>query len=205
MSDTPTIPKGYMQRADGTLVPADKVRPVDKDRDQVVSDLCSAAKQSSANLLAFKLSSMQAVQDFVERSLSQYGVSWGGKKGNVCLTSYDGKYQVQLQVQESIAFDERLQAAKELIDQCITRWSKGSNANIKALVQRAFAVDKQGLISTGRVLGLRSLEIDDEQWQEAMRAISDSMQVTSSKSYLRFYERNEAGEYVAIPLDVAGV
>jgi hypothetical protein len=55
------------------------------------------------------------------------------------------------------------------------------------------------------VLGLRSLEIDDAQWTAAMTAISDSMQVASTKPYIRFYERNEAGEYVVISLDVAGV
>lgn len=199
------IPKGYMQRADGSLVPADKVKPVDKDRHQVVRALCEQAKQASAELLGFKLASMQAVQDFVDRSLADYDVKYGKAKGNVTLTSFDGKYQIVRQMQENIVFDERLQAAKVLIDECIHRWAKGSNANIKALVNNAFQVDKQGLVSTGRVLGLRSLQIDDEQWAEAMRAIGDSMQVSSTKPYIRFYERNEAGAMVAIALDVAGV
>lgn len=205
MTPENTIPKGYMQRADGTLVPADKVKPVDKDRDQVVRELCEQAKRASADLLAFKLTSMQAVQDFVDRSLAEYDIKYGRAKGNVTLTSFDGKYQIVRQMQDTIVFDERLQAAKVLIDECIHRWAKGSNANIKALVNNAFQVDKQGLVSTARVLGLRSLEIDDESWQQAMRAIGDSMQVASTKPYIRFYERNEAGAMVAIPLDVAGV
>lgn len=205
MNQTTDIPKGYMQRADGALVPADKVRPVDKLRDQVVRDLCTAAQKASADLLAFKLTSMQAVQDFVDRSLAEYDIKYGRSKGNVTLTSFDGKYQVVRQMQDTLVFDERLQAAKVLIDECIHRWAKGSNANIKALVNNAFQVDKQGLVSTARVLGLRSLQIDDEQWAEAMRAIGDSMQVASTKPYVRFYERNEAGAMVAIPLDVAGV
>lgn len=199
------IPKGYMQRADGSLVPADKVKPVDKDRHQVVRALCEQAKQASADLLGFKLASMQAVQDFVDRSLADYDIKYGKAKGNVTLTSFDGRFQIVRQMQENIVFDERLQAAKVLIDECIHRWAKGSNANIKALVNNAFQVDKQGLVSTGRVLGLRSLQIDDEQWAEAMRAIGDSMQVASTKPYIRFYERNEAGAMVAIVLDVAGV
>lgn len=199
------IPKGYMLRADGALVPADKVKPVDKDRDQVVRDLCEQAKRASADLLAFKLASMQAVQDFVDRSLADYDVKYGKAKGNVTLTSFDGRYQIVRQMQETISFDERLQAAKVLIDECIHRWAKGSNANIKALVNNAFQVDKQGLVSTARVLGLRSLQIDDAQWLDAMRAIGDSMQVASTKPYIRFYERNDNGAWVAIPLDVAGV
>lgn len=205
MTTETVIPKGYMLRADGALVPADKVKPVDKDRDQVVRDLCEQAKHASADLLAFKLASMQAVQDFVDRSLAEYDVKYGKAKGNVTLTSFDGRYQIVRQMQETISFDERLQAAKVLIDECIHRWAKGSNANIKALVNNAFQVDKQGLVSTARVLGLRSLQIDDAQWLDAMRAIGDSMQVASTKPYIRFYERNDNGAWVAIALDVAGV
>ncbi|REM31517.1 DUF3164 family protein, partial [Mycobacterium tuberculosis] len=73
-------------------------------------------------------------------------------------------------------FDERLQAAKALIDECIQSWSKSSNVNLKVLVNDAFQVDQQGKISTGRVLGLRRHDIDDEKWQLAMKAIGDSMQ-----------------------------
>lgn len=199
------VPKGYWKAADGSLVPQALVKPVDKDRHEVVVGLCLQAKQVSADLLAYKLSAMQAVQEFVDRSLAQYDVKYGRAKGNVTLVSFDGQYKIVRQMQETIVFDERLQAAKQLIDECVHRWAKGSNANIKALVAGAFQVDKAGLISTGRVLGLRSLEIDDAQWTAAMTAIQDSMQVASTKPYIRFYERNEAGEYVAISLDVAGV
>lgn len=205
MSDQTEVPKGYWQAADGSLVPQALVKPVDKDRHEVVIGLCEQAKKVSADLLAYKLSAMQAVQEFVDRSLANYDVKYGRAKGNVTLVSFDGKYKIVRQMQETIVFDERLQAAKQLIDECVHRWAKGSNANIKALVAGAFQVDKAGLISTGRVLGLRSLEIDDEQWTAAMSAIQDSMQVASTKPYIRFYERNEAGEYVAISLDVAGV
>ena len=109
-------------------------------------------------------------------------------------------------MQETITFDERLQAAKALIEECIQGWSKGSNANIKVLVNDAFQVDQQGKISTGRVLRLRRLDIKDEAWQRAMQAISDSLRVSSTKPYIRFYERDDAtGEYQAINLDVAAL
>ena len=82
----------------------------------------------------------------------------------------------------------------------------GCNANIKVLVNDAFQVDQQGKISTGRVLGLRRLDIDDTKWLEAMRAIGDSMKVASTKPYIRFYKRDETtGEYFPINLDVAAI
>jgi hypothetical protein len=205
MSDKQPVPKGYWENADGSLVPDALVKPLDKDRHRVVVHLCEAAKRASADLQAYKLQAMQEVQDFVDRSLAEYDVRYGRVKGNVTLVSFDGRYKIVRQMQEKIVFDERLQAAKALIDECIHRWAKGSNANIKALVNNAFQVDKEGSVSTGRVLGLRKLEIDDEKWAQAMRAIGDSMRVSSTKPYIRFYERNEAGEYLPISLDVAAV
>ena len=116
---------------------------------------------------------MAEVSDFIDRSLAQYEVQHGGKKGNVTLISFDGRYKVVRQIQESLVFDERLMAAKALIDECIQVWSKGSNAHIKLLVNDAFQVDQAGKINTGRVLGLRRAKIDDEKWQRAMAAIGD--------------------------------
>lgn len=107
---------------------------------------------------------------------------------------------------ETIVFDERLQAAKALIDECINGWSKGSNANIKVLVNDAFKVDQEGKISAGRVLGLRRHDITEEKWMLAMKAISDSMRVASSKPYIRFYKRDDTtGDYMPISLDVAAI
>ncbi len=96
--------------------------------------------------------------------------------------------------------------AKSLIDECIHEWMKGSNKNIQALVQDAFKVDKQGKVSVERILGLRRLNIEDERWDRAMDAISDSIQITGSKRYIRVYQRDDAsGEYNRISLDAASV
>ena len=205
VQEQPT-PKGYMKNANGALVPDAKVKPIDKIRQQVVTSMCEEAKKLAAQMVGYKLASMAALEEFVNRSLSDYDVKCGGKKGNVTLVSFDGRYKVVRQMAEHIVFDERLQAAKLLIDECIQAWAKGSNANIKVLVNDAFQVDREGKISTGRVLGLRRLQIDDDKWLEAMRAIADSMNVSGTKPYIRFYERNEhSGEYVAISLDMAAL
>ena len=121
------------------------------------------------------------------------------------MTTYDGKYRLVVAMNDQIAFDERLQVARELIGGCIEKWSEGSRNEIRILVQDAFQVDKAGKLNTARILGLRRLEITDPDWLKAMSAISDSIQVSGSKQYLRFYERNEQGEYVQIPLDVAAL
>lgn len=200
-----TIPPGTWKNAQGAFVPVSKIDPIDKARTRVVDELIASAKAESVRIAEFKVITMAAVQEFIDRSLAEFGVKRRGQRGNTTLTNFQGTRKVVVQIQDTLVFDERLLAAKALIDECIQAWGKGSNANLRVLVNDAFQVDKEGKISTGRVLGLRRHKISDEKWQEAMRAINASVQIASSKPLIRFYERDEAGAWVAIPLDVAAV
>ena len=206
MTTPNTIPPGYWQDANGNLVPESKVKDIDKLRHQVVTDLCAMARQQRDGLRQFKHGAFGEVAALVATSLEQYGVKTGGEKGNVTLTSFDGKYKLVRQMQDRLVFGEQLLAAKALIDECVQAWSKDANDNIRALVNHAFQTDKEGKINTGRVLGLRSLDIQDEAWKQAMQVIADSTKTASTTPYVRFYERDEGtGEYRAISLDVAAV
>lgn len=199
MSDS--IPKGYMVNAQGHLVPLSAVRAIDLVRDGLVSDLIQEAKFHSEVTAKFKASCQARVSSFVEVAAQEHGVSMGGAKGNVSLTSFDGRYKVIRAIDETIQFSEGLVVAREMIERCIQRWSDGANANLVALINKAFETDRAGNLSTARVLGLASVQIDDEEWRKAIDAIQQSVQVASTKSYVRFYERNALGQYVQIPLD----
>ena len=201
-SDAPA----HMENALGHLVPIEMIKPIDLERDKLVKELVAAARGLNKTIAKFKVDAFGDIAAFVQLSAEQYGAAIGGTKGNVTLMSFDGRFKVQRAVSETLAFDERLQAAKALIDECIHEWAKGSLPEIKALVNDAFQVDKQGSINTGRVLGLRRMDISDERWQRAMQAISEAVQVVGSKSYVRVYERvGDSDHYVPIPLDVAAV
>jgi hypothetical protein len=195
----------YMTDSQGRQVPVEMVRPIDKLRDQTVRRIAEEAMRMKEVLAEFKQRIRDDIYTFVELSANQYGRSWGGRKGNITLTTYDGRYRLVIAINEQLVFDERLQVAREIIGACLDRWSKDARAEIRLLVNDAFQVDKAGKINTARVLGLRRLEIKDPDWQEAMRAITESIQVSGSKQYLRFYERDAAGEYIQIPLDVAAL
>lgn len=200
------IPDGFMMDAKGCLIPENMIKPIDRTRDQLVKELAQQARMVSDGLREFKDRVFSDINAFVQLSAEQYGVQLGGKKGNLTLYSFDGSYKVQVAIAEYMVFDERLQAAKQLIDECITDWSQGSRDEIKVLVQAAFQTDKEGKINTGRVLALRRLDIKDEKWQTAMTAIGESLQVVGSKEYVRFYERiGNTDQYRSISLDIAAV
>jgi len=202
----PAIQDGYMQDAQGRLVPKGSIRDVDLARDQLVREIAGKALALREAMKDFRDDVMGDVAAFVQLSAEQYGAKVGGNKGNLTLTSYDGRYKIQRQISETLVFDERLQAAKSLIDECITEWTEGSRDEIRALINDAFQVDSTGRINTGRVLSLRRLKIGDDRWQRAMQAVSDSLQVAGSKAYLRIYVRRDGdGKYEPIALDLAAL
>lgn len=202
---TTAVLQGHLRNEKGHQVPLELINQIDQTRDQVVRELVLSAKAMHEALSKFKGQVFGDVAAFITLSAEQYGVELGGKKGNVTLYSFDGQLKIQLAIQENIVFDERLQAAKALIDECIEEWSVGSDPKIKVLVHDAFKADKEGNINTGRVLGLRRLDIKDDKWTRAMTAIGESLQVVGSKQYMRFYERVGEDKYLPITLDMAAI
>lgn len=200
----PTIPDGYMQRADGSLVRTAKVKAIDIERNDLVNMIVGHAIQLSATLKRFKQYTFADIAAFISLSAEAYDTKIGGNKGNVTLYSFDGRYKIQRNISEHIRFDEKMQAAKVLIDECLTDWTQHSSDNLKVIVNKAFDVNKDGNVSTARVLSLRKLEITDTKWERAMDAISDSINIVGSKAYIRIYERvGDTDQYKPISLDLA--
>ncbi len=197
---------GYMKNAQGHLVPVESIDELDVLRNDLVIDTVKKAWELRQDLKSFKDAVQDEIETFIDLAAEKYDTKFGGKKGNVCLTSYDGRYRLMIAISDTVTFDERLQIAKQLIDECIHAWTENSSSNIKALIEHAFQTDKQGNINTGRVLGLLKLKIADPKWKQAMEALKDSISVASSKSYMRLYERaGDEGKYQQISLDVASL
>lgn len=200
----PAAPDGYKADAEGRLVPIASIKPEHMLEDELVRRLVALADAQSAALKAFRENAASEIKAFLDLIADQYGVSRGGKKGNVTFQAYDGSMRIQLAVGEFITFGPELQAAKALIDQCLTDWSASAGSELRTIVSDAFRVNKEGKLDTDAILGLRRHAFEDARWKRAMDAISDSVRVVRSKTYLRFYRRR-ADDYAQIPLDVARV
>jgi hypothetical protein len=196
-----TVPAGYRQDAKGNLIPEANIKELDKLRDSLVLGLVHGGKEIARCVEHFKNNALRDIAAFCDLAKMEYDAPMGGKKGNVTLFSFDGRYKIIRAVDENIAFNEQLEAAKALIDECLTDWTKDSNDNIKAIVNQAFQMNKAGEISTARVLGLRTIKIEDDRWLRAMDAIANSLTVVGSKTYLRLYERvGDSDEYQQLAL-----
>lgn len=204
--NTETNIPGHRRDHIGRLVPESQIKPIDLVRDELVRKIVAKATVTSEQIAAVKRDFFSEIAAFVELSAAEYGVQLGGGKGNVTLHSYDGRFKIIRAISENIRFDERLQAAKKLIDECLNDWTSDSRSELRTIVQDAFRVDQGENLRVQQILSLRRYNIEDERWLRAIAAISDSIQVIGSKSYVRVYERvGDTSQYRQIPLDIAGV
>lgn len=196
----------FMEDAKGNLMPIANVRPEDKLQDETVRKIMGYARSLSAQIARFKGHTVADLGAFDALLEQEYGTKFGGKKGNRTYQTIDGKMKVQVQVSDLISFGPELQIAKTLLDECLTEWSAESRPEIQAIVTRAFNTDKEGQINKSELFMLLRLDIEDGRWQRAMEAIRNSITVTGSKEYVRFYERASAtDEWHAVTIDLAKV
>ncbi|KGM86735.1 hypothetical protein rosmuc_03028 [Roseovarius mucosus DSM 17069] len=195
-----------MVDAKGREVPLDLVRPQDQLQDEQVRKIAGYALALSDQLRRFKEHTFDDISDFEAILAQEYGTTVGGAKGNKTLTTYDGLYQVQVQVQDRVDFGPELQIAKGLIDECLNEWSADSRPEIQAIVTRAFNTDKEGQINRAEIFMLLRLDIADARWNRAMDAIRDAMRVVGKATYVRVKHRpNTEAPWQTVVLDLAKV
>ena len=179
----------YMTDAKGRLIPKAMVKPQDQLRDQTVKIIVERFKKSHEVLKDCKVKSMQDISELEEIVAEKYQAKLGGKKGNLTLYSFDGKYKVMRSFADRIVFNEAAKSAEALFKECILEWGQGADPKLVSLVNYAFETDKQGNLSFSKIYSLLHYNINDEKWLRAKQAIIDSMNVAYSKSYIRVYER----------------
>jgi len=195
------IPDGYRENKLGHLVPEATIPEIDLLRDQFVMDALEQAQQLREYTMQVKKKIFSDFQTFMQLSFEKHDVKYGGNKGNVTLLSYDGKYRMQVAVATHMQFNEQLQAAKTLIDECLQDWTENVDDKVKALITHAFQTDTAGKISTYRVLELTRLKIDDPKWVRAMGAVHASLEPTDKSTYIRFSYKTGDDKYETLTMD----
>jgi len=196
------VENGMVKDAQGRMVPLELVKDADQQRDSLVELLFREYGLLEKQCQSFRERADADIDAHLELVQEKYGVKRRGQEGNLVLTSYDGEKRIIRAVDKVIAFSDEIHAAKKLIFECVHEWTEGARVELRALVENAFRQDKQGHLSADRILGLQRLDIKDARWLQAMQAIKDSVQVVSTRTYLRFYRRTADGTYTHIPSGV---
>lgn len=196
--------KAYMGDGKGGLQPVGLIKTQYLLEDELVRKEMGFARGLSAQVSRFKAHVFEDLEAFDAMLAQEYGLKKGGKKGNRTYSTVDGLMKVEIRVADQIAFGPELHVAKGLIDECLNEWAADSRDEIRAIVTKAFNTDKEGKINRSEIFMLLRLDIQDERWQEAMRAIRDAMRVVGSKSYIRIQERETFdAPWVTITIDLA--
>lgn len=180
----------YMRDGKSRLVPLKLVKDIDQLEDQLVRKILGFADALNAQIGRFKGHTFDDIDAFLGILSEKYGVKpKPDAKGNVAFKTYDDCCRVKVAVADILSFGPELQVAKSLIDECIAEWAVGSRDEIRALVEHAFRVDKQGQVNREAIFSLRKIAIEDPRWKSAMQAIGDSVRITGSKTYITFHRR----------------
>lgn len=200
--DSDILTDGY-----GHTTRRSSVRPRVLREHGLVAGLIAEADELQALLSLFKAKCFDEIAAFREELARQYGANVGGTRGGLTVSNYGDTLRITVSEADSMTFGAELESAKALIDECLNDWTQGGNENLRTVVNDAFHVGEGKKVRMDRVLGLRRLNItNDDRWLRAMTAISDAVQTERSKLYIRLYRRRKPEDkFELIVLDMARV
>ncbi len=196
--------KGDWINASGDTVPPKFVPPRDKKRTAMVERAIREAEKCQKTMATARGRIEKMIDDYLAWCFTKEGVE-ANRGGNYTFTSFDGLKRVSVNIGRTLEFDDRIQQAKTLIDQCLSEWTEGGRDEARAVIFDAFKVNKKGHIDTSRILGLQKLNIAHAGWLQAMKLIRESITEVARKSYLHFQTRQPQGEWQTIYLDMAKI
>ena len=191
-----------MRDSNGNDIPVKYVPKYDRERDRVTRRVLARFERARLMLemvVRDSISDLQALAATKERL---------GERGNFSAQSFDGLISVSIRQQYVIRMDERVVRARELmlgyVDRVLARVGGNDGAALRLIIAEAFKANAQGFLSTGKVLALMRMEIDDADWREAKRILQEALKPQRGKRYLACETRpSTQGEFRAIRLDIA--
>lgn len=162
-----------------------------KERDKLLEQIYNKTIH-----IAYRMSmDKKNILEKIEKHINKSGISLS-ECGNITLVNSEGTIKIQFVVQDYVIMDEKLEAAKKIIDGCIEKWSTGAKKKeyVAGIIKKAFNVEKKGAINKNSILKLTKLNIKDADWEKAMELILDSITIINKKQYMIIYERNSKND-----------
>lgn len=191
-----------MRDSNGNDIPVKYVSAYDKARDRVTRRILARFEKARAVL-----------EKVVEESIIDLDELKGtkeklGERGNFQATSFDGMIMVSIRQRYNILLDERVAKAREMmlgyVDGILRKVGGNDAQALRLIVQEAFRANDEGLLSTGKILALLRMEVDNADWRAAKEILQNAMKPQKGKRYLRCERRASTQEdFRAIHLDIA--
>lgn len=183
--------QGDWLNRNGKFIPVENIQPKFKKRDAVVTKIVERAIKLQDRMIKDKKDFILMGVAYLMYLEKKHGIKDKKIEGNLTLSDYANTLQVKLSVNNMITFDEELNVAKKLIDECLRKWTKNSSVNLRSIVDEAFNIDKKGRVNTWMILRLTRLKINNKVWKRAMQMIIDSMEISGTRQYFTFKYRKD--------------
>jgi len=191
-----------MRDSNGNDIPLKYVSRYDKARDKAVRRILARFLKARAMLEGVVA---DCIADLNELAATKESV---GEKGNFSARSFDGLIQASIRQQYNIFLDERVVKARELmlgyVERVLAKVGGNDAQALRLIIAEAFKANAQGFLSTGKIMSLLRMEIDNADWREAKKILQESIKPQKGKRYLVCERRaTTQGDFRPIRLDIA--
>ncbi|MBS0647363.1 MAG: DUF3164 family protein [Verrucomicrobia bacterium] len=190
----------------GIPIPFDRISKMEKLKERLSGKILKRAIKINEALNEFKAEIDSALQSISEALIEENKLP-KNTKGNFTWYNFDRSIKIEVNVNETIRFDDALiAAAREQLDDFISRNVTGTDELIRELINSAFQNTKGGLDSK-KVMSLMKYRtrIKDAAFQKALDLIQKSISNPSSKKYFRVWVKDENGQYQNIDLNFSSI
>lgn len=181
--------------------PRDRFAPTVLLENDIAIDLVADAKALSELIAEQKRLMFAKAEAFEIAVMAAYNANKKRKTpGRFTACSLDERFKVELSVSDFRRVNADIMAAQALMSEVLDDLTEGSNDDVRLLLTDAFVPDaRTGRINTDRLQKVRRLRLSHPRWPDVCEAIANSIKVSSSRSYLRFYER-ESDDHDWVPV-----
>ena len=198
-------PKSAWTDETGITIPFDRLSKLERTKERLSGKILKNAFKINTSLIAFKEEIDEALKA-IHVILAEDN-KLANSKGNFTWYNFDRSIKIEVNVNETIRFDEALIAsARECLDTFLRKNVKGTDELVRELINSAFQNTKGGLDSK-RVLSLMKfrLRIKDADFQKALNLIEQSISRPSSKKYFRVWAKDGDDQYQNIDLNFSSI
>ena len=187
-------PETYTDAA-GRQVPANYVPKFAKTKDAAARKILAAWRKEEARLKKLWKDTVAAVEKIhaearKEERLEPAAVA---DKGYFSFRSFDGRIVVRLDRARDVVFNEKLDLAKELIDEAVKEIAGDSAGDLRTIVESAFKPrGKNRTLDRQRLSDICRMNVRNKKWLKAVELIKAAAEESARMDYLRVIDGGAA-------------
>jgi len=187
----------------GETVPDKYVDSYEKKKEKLIMKIVKEAEKLNKDLSAYKEFTFLKSDELFDEMFKNNNMERTNQR-NYTLYSFDKSLKIEVNTQDVIDFDDRIQLAQAKINEFLEKKTAGADQDLSLLVNNAFKTTK-GRLDKARILGLFSLKITHVLWNEAMDLIKQSITTNTTRRYVSVWKRQPDGKYVQIQLNFSAL